>query len=63
MDFDNIPDDVKERAKSCKSPEELLALAKEAGISLTDDQLEAISGGIGPGCQWDCLERCDCKRG
>jgi hypothetical protein len=33
------------RAKQCKTAEELLALAKEEGYELTDDELEGISGG------------------
>ena len=33
------------KIKECKTSEELLALAKAEGISLTDEQLEAISGG------------------
>ena len=33
------------KAKACKNSEELLALAKEEGIELTDEQLEAVSGG------------------
>ena len=34
------------RAKQCKSDEELLALAKEDGYELTEDELESISGGF-----------------
>ena len=34
-----------EKVKSCNSQEELLALAKEEGIELNDEQLTAISGG------------------
>lgn len=33
------------KAKKCKSPEELLALAKEEGVNLTDEQLEIVNGG------------------
>jgi predicted RNA-binding Zn-ribbon protein involved in translation (DUF1610 family) len=33
------------KVKACKNHEELLALAKEEGIELTDEQLSAISGG------------------
>ena len=33
------------KAKECKSQEELLKLAKEEGIELTNEQLEAVSGG------------------
>ena len=39
------------RAKQCKSAEELLALAKEDGYELTDDEIEGISGGW---CFSDC---------
>ena len=31
--------------KACKTQEERLALAKEEGVELTDEQLEAVSGG------------------
>ena len=33
------------KAKACKSQEELLKLAKEEGIELSDEQLSAVSGG------------------
>lgn len=33
------------RAKSCKTTEELLSLAKAEGVELSDEQLEAVSGG------------------
>ena len=33
------------KVKSCKSPNELLELAKKEGVELTDEQLKAISGG------------------
>ncbi len=33
------------KVKECKNSEELLALAKAEGIELTDEQLNAISGG------------------
>ena len=33
------------RVKACKNSEEVLALAKEEGIELTEEQLEAVSGG------------------
>ena len=34
------------KAKACKDQNELLALAKEEGITLSDEQLEAVSGGF-----------------
>ena len=33
------------KVKACKNQEELLALAKQEGIELTDEQLAAVSGG------------------
>ena len=33
------------KVKACKNQEEILALAKEEGIELTDEQLEAVNGG------------------
>ena len=34
------------RAKSCKTQDELLSMAKAEGIELSDEQLEAVNGGI-----------------
>ena len=34
-----------EKVKACKNSDELLALAKEEGIELSNEQLEAVSGG------------------
>ena len=33
------------KVKACKNQEEILKVAKEEGIELTDEQLEAVSGG------------------
>ena len=33
------------KVKACKNHEELLSLAKEEDIELTDEQLEAVNGG------------------
>ncbi len=43
------------KIKDCKSQEEMLKLAKEEGIELTDEQLEAVSGG-------SCLTDFDCPK-
>ena len=37
------------RIQKCQSQEEVLALAKEEGIELTEEQLAAVSGGCGTG--------------
>lgn len=39
-----------QKVNACKSPQEILELAKKEGVQLTDEQLEAISGG---GCGGD----------
>ena len=33
------------KVKACKSQEEVLKVAKEEGVELTDEQLEVVSGG------------------
>jgi DNA-directed RNA polymerase subunit M/transcription elongation factor TFIIS len=35
------------KLENCKDSEEILALAKEEGVTLSDEQLEAVSGGCG----------------
>lgn len=41
----NLSDEQKKRVEAAKTPEELLALAKEAGYELPPDALEAANGG------------------
>ena len=40
------------KLKECKSQEDMLKIAKEEGVELTDEQLEAVTGGncFGPDC-------------
>ena len=45
--YEDLTPEQEARARECKTPEELLALAKEERFSLTDEQLESISGGWG----------------
>lgn len=35
----------REKARALKTPEEVIAFAKEEGFDLSDDELEAVSGG------------------
>lgn len=53
MGFENleISEELMRRAKECTSPEEILALAKEEGYELTDEQLAGVSGGWGGKCE------------
>ena len=48
--YDGLSEDLKKKATSCKTVEELMALAKSEGIELTDEQMDAIAGGV----QWSC---------
>ena len=34
-----------EQARECKTPEDMLALAKQGGYQLTDEELDLIAGG------------------
>ena len=43
--YDSLSDDLKAKVANCKTGEELVSLAEKEGIELTDEQLDAISGG------------------
>ena len=45
MDYKDLTAEQKERARACKTMEDFVALAQEEGVDLSDDQLEAVSGG------------------
>ena len=55
--FSTLTDEQKKKVEAAQSPEELLAIAREASQELTLEQLEAVSGGIAPiwapGCPED----------
>ena len=54
MGFEEVTPELKEKAIACKTTSELIELAKEEGMELTDEQLDAISGGIAWNdvCEW-----------
>jgi hypothetical protein len=45
--INKLTDEQKKKIEAARTPEELLALAKEAGYKLTPEQLEVICGGKG----------------
>ena len=45
MKFEDLTPEQMEKAKACKTPEDILALAKEEGYELSDEELTAIAGG------------------
>ena len=55
-----LTDAQKNKAKSAQSPDELLAIAKEAGYELSAEQLETIAGGKWEPCWENCIthDRC-----
>lgn len=46
MDFEKLKNpELQEKLKAAKGPEDLLAIAQEEGYELSDEELDAISGG------------------
>ena len=54
MELNDLSPDLREKAKACKTPEDVLALAKQEGYKLSEEELEAISGGSTWSCE--CIE-------
>lgn len=63
MEFDKLSPELQEKVKACKTPEDLLAVARDEGYVLSDDELEAVSGGKWHPCWGNCAEdwRCETK--
>lgn len=45
MDREQLTQEQREKLDACKTPEDLLALANDLGVRLTDEELDQISGG------------------
>lgn len=53
MNFEDLMPEQKERVSKAKTPEEILAIAKEEGYELSDGELKDISDGA----SWNnCIE-------
>ena len=52
--LNTLTDEQKKKIEAVKTPEELLAIAKEAGYELSADQLEAVAGGGSDWCSIFC---------
>ena len=53
MSLSDLTPEQMEKAKACKTTEELLELAKEQGQELTLDDLEGVAGGEHWACNCD----------
>ena len=49
MNIEDLSPELKEKILACKTPEDLLVLAKEEGYELSDEELQSIAGG---GTDW-----------
>jgi len=54
MEYDELSQGLKDKARACKTPEEVLALAQEEGIALSDEELDQIAGGRGKWAYEEC---------
>ncbi len=45
MRYEDLTDEQKAKLEECKTPEDILELAKSEGCALSDEELEAINGG------------------
>ena len=45
MKFEDLSPELQEKARKCTSNEELIKLAQDEGIQLSDDELAQIAGG------------------
>ena len=65
MNFDELTEEQKVKAKACKTPEEMLELASKEGHELSIDELEDAAGGSdgwkSPGSDNPCNDECGPK--
>ena len=54
LSLEDLSPELQEKARTCKTTEDVLALAKQESYELSDEQLSAVSGGM----TWDCLNYC-----
>ena len=62
MNFNDLTPELQERARACKTPEDVLSLAKEEGYELSDDELRSVSGGVSWSCISDCPDHIPCPQ-
>ena len=62
MNFNELTKEQQEKARACKTAEDMLELAKQEGYTLSDEELKAISGGVSWDCVRDCPEHMPCPQ-
>ena len=60
MNYEDLTDEQKAKARACETPEDVLRLTQEEGFELSDEQLEGISGGWCATNMKECPDRCGC---
>ena len=60
MEFKDLTPGQQAKAKACKTPEEMIALAKAEGYELSDEELQAVTGGADWGIVGEILDH-DCR--
>ena len=61
MDLKDLSPELREKAKACQTPEEPLALAKQEGYKLSDEEMEAVAGGKSWSCEHGALLIASCE--
>lgn len=56
MNIEDLTPEQKERLKASQTPEELLAISREFGYELSEEELSAVSGGH----LWSCSDETSC---
>ena len=58
MNYEDLTPEQQEKARACKTSDELRGLALENGIELSDEQIDKISGGWKDGCSYSEPTEC-----
>ena len=59
MNFEDLTPEQQEKARACKTPEEILALAKDEGYELSEAELKTVAAGRWISCPIrDCPTQC-----
>ena len=55
MKYEDLTPEQKVQAEACKTPEDILALAKSVGYTLSDEELDAVAAS-GGACWCNCTK-------